>query len=291
MRPDRPAPTICGGWGWTASGCRRSRPRRCVTAAMTSVTSIGCSRVRHGGRLRRPARRGAPPRHPDHHRPGDEPHLRHPPWFVESRRTDGPYGDATYGATPATDTATPASSSSTLIQLDISTQYASSFIGTGFRSHQPTSSTDNPAVQGRMIDVLRFWLDLSIDGFRLRRGAVSLRARGTNCENPPETHAFSKRCLQGGRRRIPGRVPCWLRPTSGPPPTWSSTSVTPPLGRRVSHGVPLPLILLLIFMAVRRVAVPDLGDPGARRSPSWHGGASSRVTRRAHARDGHRRRA
>src|SRR5688500_3076753 len=35
-----------------------------------------------------------------------------------------------------------------------------------FFSHQPDLNFDNPEVQEAMIDVLRFWLDLGIDGFR-----------------------------------------------------------------------------------------------------------------------------
>src|SRR5882672_4718572 len=36
-----------------------------------------------------------------------------------------------------------------------------------FFSHQPDLNYDNPAVQEAMLEVLRFWLDLGIDGFRL----------------------------------------------------------------------------------------------------------------------------
>src|SRR5262249_39676525 len=36
-----------------------------------------------------------------------------------------------------------------------------------FFSHQPDLNFDNPDVQEAMLDVLRFWLDLGLDGFRL----------------------------------------------------------------------------------------------------------------------------
>ncbi|MGI8902119.1 MAG: alpha-amylase family glycosyl hydrolase, partial [Solirubrobacteraceae bacterium] len=36
-----------------------------------------------------------------------------------------------------------------------------------FFNHQPDLNYDNPEVQEAMLDVLRFWLDLGLDGFRL----------------------------------------------------------------------------------------------------------------------------
>ena len=59
-----------------------------------------------------------------------------------------------------------------------------------FFSHQPDLNYDNPAVQEAMLDVLRFWLDLGIDGFRLDAVPYLFDREGTNCENLPETHAF-----------------------------------------------------------------------------------------------------
>lgn len=63
-----------------------------------------------------------------------------------------------------------------------------------FFSHQPDLNYDNPAVQEAMIDVLRFWLDLGIDGFRLDAVPYLFERDGTNCENLPETHAFLEKC-------------------------------------------------------------------------------------------------
>jgi maltose alpha-D-glucosyltransferase / alpha-amylase len=62
-----------------------------------------------------------------------------------------------------------------------------------FFSHQPDLNYDNPEVQGAMLDVLRFWLDLGLDGFRLDAVPYLFEREGTNCENLPETHAFLKR--------------------------------------------------------------------------------------------------
>src|SRR5579884_3728921 len=41
--------------------------------------------------------------------------------------------------------------------------------------------------------VLRFWLDLGLDGFRLDAVPYLFEREGTNCENLPETHAYLKR--------------------------------------------------------------------------------------------------
>jgi len=59
-----------------------------------------------------------------------------------------------------------------------------------FFSHQPDLNYDNPEVRGAMLDVVRFWLDLGMDGFRLDAVPYLYARDGTNCENLPETHAF-----------------------------------------------------------------------------------------------------
>jgi maltose alpha-D-glucosyltransferase/alpha-amylase len=62
-----------------------------------------------------------------------------------------------------------------------------------FFSHQPDLNYDNPEVQEQMLAVLRFWLDLGLDGFRLDAVPYLFEREGTNCENLPESHAFLKR--------------------------------------------------------------------------------------------------
>ncbi len=59
-----------------------------------------------------------------------------------------------------------------------------------FFSHQPDLNYDNPEVREAMIDVVRFWLDIGLDGFRLDAVPYLYAREGTNCENLPETHAF-----------------------------------------------------------------------------------------------------
>ncbi|HMV48151.1 MAG TPA: maltose alpha-D-glucosyltransferase, partial [Blastocatellia bacterium] len=72
-------------------------------------------------------------------------------------------------------------------------EQAGAFYWHRFFSHQPDLNYDNPAVQEAMLDVVRFWLDLGVDGFRLDAVPYLYEREGTNCENLPETHAFLKK--------------------------------------------------------------------------------------------------
>jgi len=62
-----------------------------------------------------------------------------------------------------------------------------------FYSSQPDLNYDNPAVQEAMLDVLRFWLDLGLDGFRLDAVPYLFEREATNCENLAETHDFLRK--------------------------------------------------------------------------------------------------
>lgn len=72
-------------------------------------------------------------------------------------------------------------------------EQAGSFYWHRFFSHQPDLNYDNPAVQQAMLDVVKFWLDLGVDGFRIDAVPYLYEREGTNCENLPETHAFLKK--------------------------------------------------------------------------------------------------
>jgi maltose alpha-D-glucosyltransferase/alpha-amylase len=61
-----------------------------------------------------------------------------------------------------------------------------------FFSHQPDLNFDNPAVRTAMLDVMRFWLDRGLDGFRCDAVPYLVEREGTNGENLPETHAILK---------------------------------------------------------------------------------------------------
>jgi maltose alpha-D-glucosyltransferase/alpha-amylase len=59
-----------------------------------------------------------------------------------------------------------------------------------FFSHQPDLNYDNPRVREAIFDVVRFWFDVGMDGFRLDAVPYLFAREGTNSENLPETHQF-----------------------------------------------------------------------------------------------------
>jgi maltose alpha-D-glucosyltransferase/alpha-amylase len=83
---------------------------------------------------------------------------------------------------------------------------AGAFYWHRFFSHQPDLNFDNPGVRRAVLDVMRFWLDLGVDGLRLDAVAHLYEREGTSCENLPETHAFLKTIRDDMDRRYPGRV-------------------------------------------------------------------------------------
>ena len=62
-----------------------------------------------------------------------------------------------------------------------------------FFSHQPDLNHNNPAVVERVIDVMKFWFEIGVDGMRLDAVPYLCIREGTNNENLPETHAVLKR--------------------------------------------------------------------------------------------------
>ncbi|WP_375759574.1 maltose alpha-D-glucosyltransferase [Corallococcus exercitus] len=75
-----------------------------------------------------------------------------------------------------------------------------------FFSHQPDLNYDNPEVQEAMLDVMRFWLNMGVDGFRCDAVPYLFEREGTNCENLPETHAFLKRLRKTIDSEYQGKV-------------------------------------------------------------------------------------
>jgi maltose alpha-D-glucosyltransferase / alpha-amylase len=75
-----------------------------------------------------------------------------------------------------------------------------------FFSHQPDLNYENPEVQDEMLRVLRFWLDLGIDGFRLDAVPYLYEQQGTNCENLPQTHTYLRRVREEVDADYPDRV-------------------------------------------------------------------------------------
>jgi maltose alpha-D-glucosyltransferase/alpha-amylase len=61
-----------------------------------------------------------------------------------------------------------------------------------FFSHQPDLNYDNPVVREEMWRVMKFWLDMGVDGFRVDAVPYLIERDGTSCENLPETHGVLK---------------------------------------------------------------------------------------------------
>jgi maltose alpha-D-glucosyltransferase/alpha-amylase len=61
-----------------------------------------------------------------------------------------------------------------------------------FFSHQPDLNYDNPAVREQMWNLMKFWLEMGVDAFRLDAVPYLVEREGTNCENLPETHNYLK---------------------------------------------------------------------------------------------------
>ena len=75
-----------------------------------------------------------------------------------------------------------------------------------FFSHQPDLNFDNPQVMKAVINVMRWWLDLGIDGLRLDAVPYLIEREGTSNENLTETHDILKLIRKEVDRDYPGRL-------------------------------------------------------------------------------------
>ncbi len=85
-------------------------------------------------------------------------------------------------------------------------EQAGQFYWHRFYSSQPDLNFDNPVVRAEMLNVMRFWLDLGIDGFRADAVPYLFEREGTNCENLPETHIYLKELRRFMDAYYPGRI-------------------------------------------------------------------------------------
>ena len=83
---------------------------------------------------------------------------------------------------------------------------AEQFFWHRFFSHQPDLNFDNPDVREAVKDVMRFWLDMGVDGLRLDAIPYLIERDGTNCENLPETHEVLKKLRTVLDAEFPGRI-------------------------------------------------------------------------------------
>ncbi|MHA6493117.1 maltose alpha-D-glucosyltransferase [Pseudomonas borbori] len=75
-----------------------------------------------------------------------------------------------------------------------------------FYSHQPDLNFDNPQVLKEVLSVMRFWLDLGVDGLRLDAIPYLIERDGTNNENLPETHTVLKKIRAELDAKYPDRM-------------------------------------------------------------------------------------
>jgi maltose alpha-D-glucosyltransferase / alpha-amylase len=75
-----------------------------------------------------------------------------------------------------------------------------------FFHHQPDLNFDNPRVLRALLRVMRFWLELGVDAFRLDAIPYLVEREGTSCESLPETHAVIRQVRRFIDTEFPGRV-------------------------------------------------------------------------------------
>lgn len=130
------------------------------------------------------------------------------PWFIESRSSkDNPKRDwYVWSDTDQKYTET------RIIFLDTEPSNWTYDAHTGeyywhrFYKEQPDLNYDNPEVRGAMLDIMRFWLDLGVDGFRVDAVPYLIEREGTNCENLPETHDYVKTMRRVIEKEYPDRI-------------------------------------------------------------------------------------
>jgi maltose alpha-D-glucosyltransferase/alpha-amylase len=173
------------------------------------------------------------------------------PWFQESRANpDGPYGDFYVWADG--DHGYP---DARVIFVDTEhsnwtfDQVRGQYYWHRFFAHQPDLNYENPLVQDAMLEVLRFWLDLGIDGFRLDAVPYLYERDGTNCENLKETHEYLRRVRTEVDRLYPDRV--LLAEANQWPADVVEYFGEPGTGDECHMAFHFPL-MPRIFMAVRR---------------------------------------
>ncbi len=130
------------------------------------------------------------------------------PWFQASRSDPtGPYGDFYVWRDEPTEYL-----DARVIFIDsISSNWTydevrGQYFWHRFYAHQPDLNFENPAVLDAILDAIRFWLALGVDGFRLDAVPYLVEEDGTNCENLPGTHEILKRVRRVIDEEFPGKI-------------------------------------------------------------------------------------
>lgn len=129
-------------------------------------------------------------------------------WFQESRRDpNGPFGD--FYLWNDTDDRFP---DVRIIFTDTETSNwawddeRKQFYWHRFFSHQPDLNYDNPAVHEAVFDIVRFWCEKGVDGFRLDAIPYLYVSDGNTGESEPPTHTFIQSLRAMMDREYPGRM-------------------------------------------------------------------------------------
>ena len=253
-RPARPPRRL---WASTGSGCRRSSRRRWPTSATTSRTTATCDPIFGTLDDLDELIAGLPrARHPRPARLGPEPHVRPPPVVRGSRSSrDDPQRDwyvwrdgARRTAARRTTGARPSGG-----RLGVDARRADRPVLPALvpaRAARP--QLGEPEVEAAMHDVLRFWLDRGVDGFRIdvvatdRQGSAAARRRRRRAAGATRTGRRHPRRACAGIRRVVDEYPDRMlvgevyaaRPAAGPVAT--STAATSCTSRTTSSSCDLP---------------------------------------------------
>ncbi|HEY1530387.1 MAG TPA: maltose alpha-D-glucosyltransferase [Galbitalea sp.] len=129
-------------------------------------------------------------------------------WFQQSRSDpDGPYGD--YYVWSDTDEKYP-----NIRVIFVDTEESNwtfdpvrrQFFFHRFFSHQPDLNFENPAVREEVLGIIRFWLDMGVDGIRLDAIPYLFETEEGNGEGEPATHEFLREIRALLDREYPGRI-------------------------------------------------------------------------------------
>ena len=129
-------------------------------------------------------------------------------WFQQSRTDpEGPYGD--FYVWSDTDEKYP---NVRIIFVDTEDSnwtfdpVRRQFFWHRFFSHQPDLNFENPAVHEAIFDIVRFWMDIGVDGIRLDAIPYLYESEDGNGEGEPATHEFIKALRRMMDLEYPGRV-------------------------------------------------------------------------------------
>ena len=273
-------------------GCCRSTPRRCATTATTSPTTRTSTRPTAGWPISRPssARRTAAGCGSSPSWSSTTPRISIPGFSAPARAKPGsPLRD--FYVWSDTDQKFP---ETRIIFLDTEKSnwtwdpVAQAYYWHRFYSHQPDLNFDNPRVFRAVANVMRFWLDLGVDGMRLDAVPYLIEREGTINENLPETHEVLRRLRARARQAL--RRPHAAR--RGQSMAGGRAAIFR-RRRRMPHGVPLPADAAHLHGGRDRGPPPDHRHhaPDAGHSGDLPVGGVSAQPRRADARNGDRSRA